>query len=158
MTVNTSINLALPSQPEGISDPNLYQALLTIYNAIRALAVGLDEYTQEGDLELQAELNSLSIAAQLLVLQKELKKLQEHAISTLIVNWGQPGHIGKVTPKSAKFTVLTVTGDSVLSKFGANGKPASGPVNLPGAATDPASTQALVNAIRNLLISFGLGN
>jgi hypothetical protein len=48
-------------------------------------------------------------------------------------------------------------GLAVGGPFGANGEPASGKITLGAAANDPASTQTLVNNIRQALIDFGLG-
>lgn len=149
MSVSTSIDLNLPSVPN-TTDPEVFEELLRIYNAIRSLAVKVDEYTLEGNLGVDAELTAAQTAAQLQSFKRELQQLSESLIPE-IINWGHPGAIGATVPNTGKFTELTTT------KFGVGNAVASSPVALPAAATDPASTQALANALRSLAITFGLG-
>lgn len=56
---------------------------------------------------------------------------------------------------TVSFGELSVTSLAASGGFGVNGKPPQGAVALPAAAVDPATTQALVNAIRVLLIANG---
>lgn len=160
-TGNYSTNIALPALPK-VADPMLFQELLQLYNAVRTVAVSLDNYTNEGKAISEVEIIALQLIAQTTELRREIFNLKEQLETPNTVNWGQPGELGNITPNSAVFTKLTVEGNSQLasttvSTFGANGVPASNKIELPAAATDAASTQALVNALRSALITFGLG-
>lgn len=61
--------------------------------------------------------------------------------------------VGATTASTGRFTDLTAAG-----KFGCNGKAAQAAVALGAAATDPATTMALVNIIRTTLIADGIGS
>lgn len=160
MSTNTSIDLNLPVVPS-VTDPDVFEELLRIYNAIRSLALGLDDYTQGGEGLVDIQISSAIELAQLLNLKKDIQALSESLIPE-VINWAQPGAIGSVNPNTGAFTTLSATdastlADTTTAKFGANGKAAASAVVLPAAATDPATTQALANAMRTLLINFGLG-
>lgn len=67
-------------------------------------------------------------------------------------DWATPGSIGTTTPAAGKFTSLQ------SGPAGFNGQSARTPDSLGAAATDPASTQALANTMRTVLIAWGIGS
>lgn len=161
--IDTSINLALPSVPEGIDDPILFQTILQIYNAIRSLAIGVDEYTQEGDLAFEAQIGSAILFAQVVALKNKVNFLEQQLAGALTnVMWAQPGPIGDNAPNSVAATTLSASdvstlADTTVGKFGANGQIARAARQLPVDGTDLATTMALVNQMKVLLIECGLG-
>jgi hypothetical protein len=162
MSIPTSINLNLPATPH-IADPELYEEFLRIYAAIKTLAVGLDDYTGGGTNVTDIQLDSIQLLALIVAIQVEVRKLTEAMMEQIaVVNWAQPGEIGDTTPNKITATELVVgtkatLPDTTVGRFGAGGKAASDPVNLPAAAIDAATTQSLVNSIRAALITKGLG-
>lgn len=157
-TVDNSIDLNLPVVPLVREPTEIFQELLRIYNAIRSLATGIDIYTSNGELELETQLILAQANAKIELINLQLKAFADELNTLcLTVSWGQPGEIGSNIPNAATFSKLNVTGDTTLTKFGANGKAASAAVVLPAVATDAASTQTLSNALRAAFITFGLG-
>lgn len=239
-----TVDINLPIVPE-VQDKILFEECLKIYNAIRSLAYGLDEYTDSGMIIVDLAVTSSILQARLDGLRTELIEVQEQLIlqkereilelrqnlsviteevenSTHEVNWGQPGALGDVTPDSVTATTLlvnqtaevigesrlrakvttdanvqigtaltvgttlAVTGATTLSagaaitgnssvvgtftvsggatqlsstrvgEFGANGNGAGPAWPVPAAATDPATTMALSNSLRDCLRSNGL--
>lgn len=172
--INTSVDLILPSTPNTL-DPELFNQLLIIYNAIRSLALGLDDYTEAGDLNIHLHLAAAINAGQVSQLRQEIKELREE-ISHLTTNWGQPGEIGAnianvvnatdvnvaatVTTVDVKTTTISATGnasltDTTTGKLGVNGNSASGKLVLPANASDLTTVIALANALKNLTSTFG---
>lgn len=190
-SLNSSLNLGLAATPN-VRDPELYDALLTITNAIRTLAAGLDEYTQEGLIGTKADLTAAQTRAIVTNLHLQLVELQLQLIGVLrVIPWGTPGAIGDIAPNSVVATKLTATEEALLQKltvttnsllntlevtgsttlksltvntdaavvgkFAANGKLPSAAIELPVNATDPATSYALNNKMKEILITFGLG-
>lgn len=141
-----SIDLKLPVVPE-VRDPELFNECMKIYNALRALAIGVDDYTESGDGVIEAELTAIAAVSEVAQLRSEVRELKEQlAAMQELVNWGQPGKLGDVTPNEV-----------LASSFALAPGPVSGTIALPAAAVDPATTMALANAIRAALITFKLG-
>lgn len=155
-----SFNLALPVVPDVKHPHELFEELTRIYTAIKILAVQLDSYTKEGQSGEEYEIATAQVSAQVTQLTEAVSQLSvQLELINFNVNWGQPGELGAVNPNAVTASTLAVTGDtSLAAKFGANGSAPSAKIALPIAAVDAATTQALVNAIRTLLITFGLGS
>lgn len=159
--LSSSIDLGLPAHPN-TQDTELYNELSTIYNAIRLLASGLDSYTGEGTLQVEAQLSASQTDSTIAVLKQRIADLEEQIATLTGVNWAQPGDIGTTNPASVSATTLSASAGSSLSdttvgKFGANGKAAQAAVVLPANAVDLATALTLVNAIKAALIANGIG-
>lgn len=175
----TSIDLNLPVTPN-VLDPEMFQELMIIYNAIRSLAVGIDDQTEAGELSIHMQLLAAIASSQITQLRRELSELREE-LEGYKTNWGQPGELGNnipnvvnatnvnaenvnvtstVTTVDVKTTTLSATGNSSLTdttvkKLGVNGNSASGKLTLPANATDLPTAITLVNALKNLTSTFG---
>lgn len=75
--INTTIDLGLPSVPTIKNPPELYAELLTIYNAIRAIAIGVDDYTLSGDLLDQIAEIQAALPVAIAVFKRGLKALRQ---------------------------------------------------------------------------------
>lgn len=157
-----SVNLALPAIPD-VNHPELFQEALKIYNAIRSLAVGLDDYTGGGEINIELQINSDRSRTEIQALREEIAELKNLiATTSLKVNWGQPGVIGDTTPDQVIATQLKSDsadlGTTSTGAFGANGMTPVGSYIFPAASTDPDSARALTNHIRAALILCGIGS
>jgi hypothetical protein len=146
-----SINLGLPVTPD-VHDPELFAEALKIYNALRSLAIGIDDYTGGGNFVVELQLAADQPRSEIAQLRAEVAELRELLTTLGAVNWAQPGAIGETTPNTVAATDLSASG-----KFGVNGVTPSGPVVLPANATDLASCQTLANALKGVALTFGLG-
>lgn len=108
MSVNSTIDLALSAFPD-ISDPVLQQEFFNVYNAIRSLALGLDDYTSKGELPMEVALTVATLSGEVINVKRKLAAMREEleTVNTT-VNWGQPGVLGATVPNAATVTTLQV--------------------------------------------------
>ncbi len=148
-TSNFTVNVSLPVVPE-VNDEELFTEALKIYNAIRSLAIGLDDYTDSGELKIEIALIGAEIVgavapviasverieydiitnnlqSQIINLTEQLQelKLQIDTLKYLThIPWESPEAIGSDIP--ADITGVEILGKNItaLEKFGCNGKAA----------------------------------
>ena len=177
-----SIDVNLPVVPE-VFDKELFVECLKIYNAIRSLAIGVDDYTDSGTLAITLGIGVDTALAEVNSLRNEVAELKDSISGLLdVVNWAQPGTIGSTEANTVDATTVTISDTllveltsefkkkvvtledveigtelAVLGAVGFNGASPSPPITLPADATDLPSVITLANELKALTITFKLG-
>lgn len=149
ISAQSTVNLGLPAVPES-TDPKLFQELVRVYNAIRILAQGLDEYTGNGTIITRVEsteTNAESDLAQIITKFRQFKSELGNFVDT-------SADLYELKKQYRRYTVPTLT---VTAGFGCNSKTPQTAVALPANATDLPTAITLVNAIKAALIANGIG-
>lgn len=108
-----------------------------------------------GSYVLLLENGNISVVSK----QDLLEEVTGNLVSSFVNGtWVGTGVITHQAPTLNLNGATNVSGPlSALSTFGANGNPPSPKITLPPPATNLATTQALANALRALVITFGFG-
>lgn len=124
--MKTSIDLTLPVLPE-TTDPELFKELTVLYNAIKTLAQGLDDYTSEGDILNQLEDAQIAVSTAMVIFKRGLKQLAQEIETAPQIH----ADFSELRKQYYRYTVpkFTVINDlKVGGKFACNGKAVSAAV------------------------------
>lgn len=148
----SSVNLGLPAVPE-TTDSKLFQELVRVYNAIRILAQGLDDYTGGGTVITTVETVDIEAASAASFSQLS-KKYYKYKVPTFTVT-GKLGINGKL-PQAAYVFVAPLS----VSPAGGVGTAAGGfdtAANRDAAIVAINRNKVAIEEIKTALIAIGIG-